>query len=108
MRPFAALGKAADIDRVMGPGLRGGGGLVAGVIWPDGQAAGLQTPGLWLQVPGCAQVSAVLVVKPSNKYRRPCGLMDKALVLGTKDCRFESCQGQTRGTTGGVTPEDPG
>ena len=24
----------------------------------------------------------------------PCGLMDKALVLGTKDCRFESCQGQ--------------
>ena len=24
----------------------------------------------------------------------PCGLVDKALVLGTKDCRFESCQGQ--------------
>ena len=24
----------------------------------------------------------------------PCGLMDKALVFGTKDCRFESCQGQ--------------
>ena len=24
----------------------------------------------------------------------PCGIMDKALVLGTKDCRFESCQGQ--------------
>ena len=23
----------------------------------------------------------------------PAGLMDKALVLGTKDCRFESCQG---------------
>ena len=22
-----------------------------------------------------------------------CGLMDKALVFGTKDCRFESCQG---------------
>ena len=27
---------------------------------------------------------------------RPCGLMDKALVLGTKDCRFESCQGHFR------------
>ena len=27
------------------------------------------------------------------KASRPCGLMDKALVLGTKDCRFESCQG---------------
>ena len=26
-------------------------------------------------------------------FRRPCGLMDKALVFGTKDCRFESCQG---------------
>ena len=24
----------------------------------------------------------------------PCGLMDKALVFGTKDCRFESCPGQ--------------
>ena len=24
---------------------------------------------------------------------RPCGLMDKALVFGTKDCRFDSCQG---------------
>ena len=23
---------------------------------------------------------------------RSCGLMDKALVFGTKDCRFESCQ----------------
>ena len=27
----------------------------------------------------------------SNSW--PCGLMDKALVFGTKDCRFESCQG---------------
>jgi hypothetical protein len=30
----------------------------------------------------------------SQQFRdRPCGLMDKALVFGTKDCRFESCQG---------------
>ena len=28
---------------------------------------------------------------------RPCGLMDKALVFGTQDCRFESCQGQKFG-----------
>jgi hypothetical protein len=27
--------------------------------------------------------------------RRPCGLMDKALIFGTKDCRFESCQGHS-------------
>ena len=26
-------------------------------------------------------------------FNWPCGLMDKALVFGTKDCRFESCQG---------------
>ena len=26
----------------------------------------------------------------------PCGLMDKALAFGTKDCRFESCQGHLR------------
>ena len=25
--------------------------------------------------------------------KRPCGLMDKALVFGTKGCRIESCQG---------------
>ena len=31
-----------------------------------------------------------------NEKHRPCGLMDKALVFGTKDCRFESCQGQLR------------
>ena len=31
--------------------------------------------------------------KPLNVNARPCGLMDKALVFGTKDCRFESCQG---------------
>ena len=29
-------------------------------------------------------------------FDRPCGLMDKALVFGTKDCRFESCQGHGR------------
>ena len=28
-----------------------------------------------------------------QSIQRPCGLMDKALVFGTKDCRFESCQG---------------
>ena len=30
----------------------------------------------------------------------PCGLMDKALVFGTKDCRFESCQGHCHGLEG--------
>ena len=25
----------------------------------------------------------------------PCGLMDKALVFGTKDCSLESCQGHS-------------
>ena len=34
------------------------------------------------------------VLGMSNAFRSwPCGLMDKALVFGTKDCRFESCQG---------------
>ena len=31
---------------------------------------------------------------------KPCGLMDKTLVLGTKDCRLESCQGHARGVWG--------
>ena len=30
----------------------------------------------------------------NSAWQWPCGLMDKALVFGTKDCRFESCQGQ--------------
>ena len=36
--------------------------------------------------------ACVLWMPPFSTW--PCGLMDKALVLGTKDCRFESCQGQ--------------
>ena len=28
-----------------------------------------------------------------ESFMWPCGLMDKALVFGTKDCRFESGQG---------------
>ena len=30
---------------------------------------------------------------PEGSYTWPCGLMDKALVFGSKDCRPESCQG---------------
>ena len=44
-----------------------------------------------------ARVNVRFVVNqalPSVRIKqRPCGLMDKALVFGTKDCRFESCQG---------------
>ena len=70
---LVALGQAAEFDRVMGPGLGGGGGLRGG-MWPNGHAAGPQTPGLWVQVPGCAQgFLAVLVIKSSSNYRRPCG-----------------------------------
>ena len=32
------------------------------------------------------------ILQPQVK-QWPCGLMDMALVFGTKDCRFESCQG---------------
>ena len=37
-------------------------------------------------------LACVLWLQPSPIW--PCGLMGKALVLGTKDCRFKSCQGQ--------------
>ena len=30
---------------------------------------------------------------PESSHTWPCGLMDKALVFGSKDCRPESCQG---------------
>ena len=32
--------------------------------------------------------------QPEDLIGWSCSLMDKALVLGTKDCRFESCQDQ--------------
>ena len=34
---------------------------------------------------------------PLTKNHWPCGLMDKALLFGSKDCRFESCQGHSDG-----------
>ena len=38
--------------------------------------------------------NAISMLGPSfTSIARPCGLMDKALVFGTKDCRFKSCQG---------------
>ena len=45
---------------------------------------------LWLCACG-AYAAVIRNVSQSCKW--PCGLMDKALVFGTKDCRFESCQG---------------
>ena len=33
----------------------------------------------------------------------PCGLMDKALLFGSKDCRFESCQGHFSITNNTIT-----
>ena len=47
-----------------------------------------------------ARINVIFVVNlsiPSVRIKqRPCGLMDKSLVFGTKDCRFESCQGHAR------------
>ena len=45
---------------------------------------------LWLCACG---VYAAFIRIPPQSCKWPCGLMDKALVFGTKDCRFESCQG---------------
>ena len=41
------------------------------------------------------------------RLARPCGLMDKALVFGTKDCRFESCQGHCVPGHGNLIFENP-
>ena len=48
---------------------------------------------VWVCVCVCVFVS---IEQPVSRWimHWPCGLMDKALVFGTKDCRFESCQGQ--------------
>ena len=64
-------------------------------------AFSLQTPPLniaVLYVPTCAIQLHTLAAQRLRSIAHavanwPCGLMDKALVFGTKDCRFESCQG---------------
>ena len=44
---------------------------------------------------GCVEIAMpVSLSELTILFKRPCGLMDKALVCGANDCRFESCQGQ--------------
>ena len=40
--------------------------------------------------------------------KTPCGLVDKALVFETKDCRLESCQGHALGRACIATPDHAG
>ena len=84
---------------------RGGGGGPA----PDrGSACKLSSGGSFAK-PGCAPGSRRALSEshargggaggrgvngaPESSHTWPCGLMDKALVFGSKDCRPESCQG---------------
>ena len=59
----------------------------------------LQLAAGWQHFLATASVAGTRCAMPAIKlgytraYMGPCGLMDKALVFGTKDCRFESCQG---------------
>ena len=60
-----------------------------------GTNQGLQVrilPGSLFSLPLCLAVPP-MSCQTSLCFVGPCGLMDKALVFGTKDCRFESCQG---------------
>ena len=60
-----------------------------------GTNQGLQVrilPGSLIFLPLCLAVPP-MSCQTSLCFVGPCGLMDKALVFGTKDCRFESCQG---------------
>ena len=79
------------------------------IIWP----CGLMDKALVFGATGCrlescqghvlANRAIWLVAMPGGQFLSdcqwqitvswPCGLMDKALVFGTKDCRLESCQG---------------
>ena len=43
-------------------------------------------------IPFAASDACSKFMLPLAINMRSCGLMDKALVFGTKDCRFESCQ----------------
>ena len=60
-----------------------------------GTNQGLQVgilPGSLFSLPLCFAVPP-MSCQTSLCFVGPCGLMDKALVFGNKDCRVESCQG---------------
>ena len=43
----------------------------------------------------CSHLAGLLLYRQNQDFNKwSCGLMDKALVFGTKDCRLESCQDQ--------------
>ena len=44
-------------------------------------------------LPSAPKARIALIRVSKHSFHWPCGLMDEALVFGTKDCRFESCQG---------------
>ena len=63
----------------------------------------------WPVLSQCAFLSATCrsaINGMVHAARRPCGLMDKALFFGTKDCRFESCQGHASRSNSVITMED--
>ena len=52
-----------------------------------------------MRIAGRHFVLHVAVLAEVAVMQWPCGLMDKALVFGTKDCRLESCQGHAQLTS---------
>ena len=67
-----------------------------------GQSDGAATPALVTSAAALADatrgvdgVAGACELCRSTCFKRSCGLMDKALVFGTKDCRSESCQDQS-------------
>ena len=51
---------------------------------------------------------ACRLLREPQGNKRPCGLMDKALVFGTKDFWFESCQGHAARNARIATPDHVG
>ena len=64
-------------------------------LTPCGVAHRITDRALTAQLPYCSTIMHTCLEREqgSRMCCRAFGLMDKALVLGTKDCRFESCQG---------------
>ena len=65
-RHVCPLLRLAKLQTLIASWAQGWGVAVAwgGGLWPNGQAAGLQAPGLWVQVTGCAQgFLAVVMMK---------------------------------------------
>ena len=81
-------------------------GLVANLRSPSSRQIRLE--GRQVRLACRPKTLACRLLHEPQSNKTPCGLVDKALVFETKDCRLESCQGHALGRACIATPDHAG